>query len=85
MQIRVIPGLPDPNIPRIYRLQVGSYAVHNTADIMAQRIRAAGLPVGIEFFNSLKRVFVPGVLAADMYTIVQTLELLGFQEVWIKE
>ncbi|MDR2575097.1 MAG: hypothetical protein LBC52_01495 [Treponema sp.] len=85
MQIRVIPGLPDPNSPRIFRLQVGSYAVHNTADIMAQRIRMTGLQVDIEFYNSFKRVIVPGVRAADVCTIVQILESLGFAEVWIKE
>jgi len=85
LQIRVIPGLPNPDSQRIYRLQVGSYAVHNTADIMAQRIRAAGLQAGIEYYNSLKRVFVPGVRASDACSIVQILELLGFKEVWIRE
>jgi len=85
MQIRVIPGLPDPSSPRIYRIQVGSYAVHNTADMMAQRLRAAGLQAGIEYYNSLKRVFIPGVRAEDAWTIVQMLESLGFAEVWIRE
>jgi hypothetical protein len=85
MQIRVIPGLPNPDSPRIYRLQVGSYAVHNTADMIAQRIRSAGLQAGVEYYNSLKRVFVPGVRAADAWSIVQMLELLGFKEVWIRE
>jgi len=84
-QIRVIPGLPDPNSPRIFRIQVGSYSVHNTADIMAQRIRATGLQVDIEYYNSLKRVIVPGVRAADVCTIIQMLESLGFAEVWIKD
>jgi len=85
VQIRIIPGLPNPDSSRIYRLQVGSYAVHNTADMMAQRIRSAGLQAGVEYYNSLKRVFVPGVRAADAYSIVQMLESLGFQEVWIRE
>jgi hypothetical protein len=85
LQIRVIPGLPNPDSPRIYRLQVGSYAVHNTADLMAQRLRAAGLQAGIEYYNSLKRVFIPGVRASDACTVVQLLELLGFTEVWIRE
>jgi len=83
--IRIIPGLPDPGSPRIYRIQVGSYAVHNTADLMAQRLRAAGLQAGIEYYNSLKRVFVPGVRAEDAGSIVQMLESLGFAEVWIRE
>jgi len=84
LQIRVIPGLPDPNGSGIYRVQVGSYAVHNTADIMAQRIRATGLQVDFEYYNSLKRVIVPGIRAADMCTILQMLESLGFAEVWIR-
>jgi len=84
-QIRVIPGLPNPDSPKIYRLQVGSYTVHNAADIVAQRIMAAGLQAGIEYYNSSKRVFVPGVRAEDAQTIVQKLELLGFTEVWIRD
>jgi cell division protein FtsN len=85
VQVRVIPALPDPNSSRIYRLQVGAYAVHNTADMMAQRLRAAGLQAGIEDYNSLKRVYVPGVSAAEAGTVVQMLGLLGFEEVWIRE
>jgi hypothetical protein len=85
VQIRVIPGLPNPDSKKIYRLQVGSYAVHNTAEKMAQRIRSAGLQANVEFYNSLKRVVVPGVRAADAYSIVQLLESMGFQEVWIRE
>jgi len=85
LQIRVIPSLPNPNSSKTYRLQVGSYAVHNTADMMAQRIRSAGLQAGVEYYNSLKRVFIPGVRAADAYVIVQMLEALGFKEVWIRE
>jgi len=85
LQIRVIPGLPNPDSKKIYRLQVGSYAVHNTAEKMAQRIRSAGLQAGVENYNSLKRVFVPGVRAADAYSTVQMLEFLGFKEVWIRE
>jgi hypothetical protein len=84
-QIRIVPGLPSPDSPRIYRLQVGSYAVHNTADMMVQRLRSAGLQAGIEYYNSLKRVFVPGVRAVDAASVVQILELLGFEEVWIRE
>jgi len=85
LQIRVIPCLPNPNSQRVYRIQVGSYAAHNTADFMAQRLMAAGLQAGVEYYNSLKRVFVPGVPAADACTVVRTLESLGFQEVWIRE
>jgi cell division protein FtsN len=84
-QIRVIPGLPNPNSSRIYCLQVGSYAVHNTAEKMAQRIRSAGLQANVESYNSLKRVVVPGVRASDAYSIVQMLESMGFQEVWVRE
>jgi hypothetical protein len=52
---------------------------------MAQRIRATGLLVDVEYYNSLKRVIVPGVRAADVCTIVQILESLGVEEVWIRE
>jgi len=85
MRIRVIPCLPNPDSPKIYRIQVGSYAAHNAADVTAQRLITAGLQAGIEYYNSLKRVFVPGVRAADAVSVVRMLEFLGFQEVWIRE
>jgi hypothetical protein len=85
LKIRVIPCLPDPNSSRIYCIQVGAYSMQNTAEMMAQRIRSVGLQAGIEYYNSLKRVVVPGVRAEDAYTILQMLESLGFTEVWIRE
>jgi len=84
-QIRVIPGLPNPNSRKTYRLQVGSYTAQNTAEKTAQRIRSAGLQASVENYNSLKRVIVPAVRAADACQIVQMLEMLGFKEVWIRE
>jgi hypothetical protein len=84
-QIRVIPGLPNPNSSKVYRLQVGTYTAHNTAEKAAQRVMSAGLHAGIESYNSLKRVVVPSVRAADVCSVVQMLEMLGFQEVWIRE
>jgi cell division protein FtsN len=77
--------LPDPNSSRVYRLQVGAYAVHNTAEVIAQRIRDAGLQASTENYNSLKRVVVPGVRAVDAGSVVQILGALGFEEVWIRE
>ena len=85
LNIRVIPALPDPNSSRVYRLQVGAYSVYSTADRIAQQLRAAGLQAGIENYNSLTRVFVPDVRAADAASTAQMLELLGFKEVWIRE
>jgi hypothetical protein len=43
------------------------------------------MAVIIEYYNSLKRMFIQGVLAANACIILQMLELLGFKEVWIKE
>jgi len=83
--IRVIPALPDPNSSRVYRLQVGAYSVHSTAERIAQQLCAAGLQAGIEYHNSLTRVVVQDVRASDAASIVQTLGLMGFQEIWIRE
>lgn len=85
LNVRVIPSLPDPNSPKIYRIQVGAYSVHSTADRIAQQLRAAGLQAGVEYYNSLLRVYVQGVRASDACSVVQKLGTLGFQEVWIRE
>jgi hypothetical protein len=53
--------------------------------MVVQRLRDAGLLADMEYFNSLKRVFVPGVRAADVGSIVQILGTLGFEEIWIRE
>jgi len=83
--IRVVPGLPSPNSKKIYRLQVGAYAIAETADAAECALKTAGFETRREARGSLTRVLAVGIPAADVRSAVQAIESLGFGEVWIRE
>jgi cell division septation protein DedD len=84
-RIEVIPRLPDPYSYRIYRLQVGAFSSPEMAMRTIQMLQSAGFYVAQEMYGSLYRILVVGIPAADVYAVVQRLELMGFRQVWVKE
>jgi rare lipoprotein A len=83
--IKVVPGLPNPNSRKIYRLQVGAYARKENADFAECTLKAAGFETRREARGSLTRVLAVGISAADVKSAVQAIESAGFGEVWIRE
>ena len=83
--IKVVPGLPNPNSRKIYRLQVGAYARAETADVAECALKTAGFETRREARGSLTRVLAVGIAAADVKSAVQAIESAGFGEVWIRE
>ena len=83
--IKVVPGLPNPNSRKIYRLQVGAYSMAGTADFAERELKAAGFKTQREARGSLTRVLAVGIQATDVKSAVQTLEAAGFGEVWVRE
>ena len=81
----IIPSLPDPNTNKVYRLQVGSYAMPEAANITEQCVRDAGFRSAQERHGSMNRVLAMGIRAADVRSAVQRLGAAGFKEVWIRE
>ena len=83
--IKVVPGLPNPNSRKIYRLQVGAYAKKENADFAERALKAAGFETRREPRGSLTRVLAVGISAADVKSAVQAIESAGFDEVWVRE
>ena len=83
--VRIIPGMPDPNNGKIYRLQVGSFSVPESAARVAQQAQAAGFHVTQELFNSFYRVIVDGIPSSMLYSSVERLESIGINQVWLRE
>jgi hypothetical protein len=83
--LQIIPGLPDRNSGKIYRLQVGAYSAQDTANKTAELMRAAGFQVQIENSASIYRVMAAGIASADVYSASVRLGSLGFGQIWVRE
>jgi cell division protein FtsN len=83
--MQIIPGLPDRNSGKIYRLQVGAFTEYDIANRTAALIRNAGFEVLIEFSGAIYRVMATGIPSADVYPASIRLGSLGFAQVWVRE
>ena len=83
--IKVVPGFPGPNSRKVYRLQVGAYAITENANIAERELKTAGFETRREARGSLTRVLAVGIRADEVRSAVQLIESLGFGEVWIRE
>jgi cell division protein FtsN len=82
---RVIPGLPDPNNGRTYRLQVGAFSARQSADRVSQLVSSLGFTVAQEWTGTMHRVLATDVPAALVSSAVQRLGLIGIEQVWVRE
>ena len=82
---KVIPKMPDPAGKGIYRVQVGAFSRSAFAQKAFDKLKAAGFNPAFERHNSLYRVVIPRVSAAEMSQVAQRLGAAGFAEVWIRE
>ena len=76
---------PPASSPRLYRLQVGAYGVPRNAVDAFDKLKGAGLSPAYERSGELYRVVLPGIRAADIPAMTQTLGNLGFREALIRE
>ncbi|MCL2069608.1 MAG: septal ring lytic transglycosylase RlpA family protein [Treponema sp.] len=83
--VQVIPGLPDPDSGRTFRLQVGSFTSPDTAAIVASRVRAAGFNVIQEQSPPHYRVVATDIPAAMVESAVQRLGAIGVTQIWVRE
>jgi cell division septation protein DedD len=83
--VQVIPGLPDPNNGRNYRLQVGSFSSTEGAAFTMQLARSAGFNVIEERYGTLHRVVATDVPSAMIPSAVQRLGAIGIRQVWVRE
>jgi len=83
--IKIIPGLPNPNSRKFYRLQVGAFSVLENAEEYERRAQALGFITEREKHGSLTRVLLEGIKASDVKLATEELEEAGFTEVWVRE
>jgi cell division septation protein DedD len=83
--IKIIPGLPDRNSGKTYRLQAGAYSSRDAANRIAELIRSAGFEAEIEQTGSIYRVLAAGISSPDVYSASIRLGSLGFDEIWVRE
>ena len=77
--------IPPANSTGLFRLQVASFSVPRNAVDAFERLKNAGLNPAYERNGDFYRVVLPGVRAADLPAIAQTLGNAGFREAIIRE
>ncbi|MDR0456044.1 MAG: septal ring lytic transglycosylase RlpA family protein [Treponema sp.] len=82
---QIIPGLPNPNTDKIYRLMVGTYVGVDSAFRIHQQLQAAGFEVAQEQSGEMCKVFAAGIPASRVYYAVKRLGAIGFQQIWVQE
>jgi rare lipoprotein A len=83
--VQIIPGIPDPNSGRLYRLQVGAYSGQDAAVRAAQQIQAAGFNAALEQAGAVYRALAMDIPAASVYAAASRLGSAGFRQIWVRE
>jgi len=81
----VMPGLPDPNSNKRYRLQVGAFNSQNAAAHTFRSLQDAGFNPVYEHSQNFYRVIIADVPAASVAGTVQRLGAIGITQVWVRE
>jgi len=82
---QIIPGLPNPNTDKVYRLLVGTYPSVESAFRIYQQLQAAGFDVVQEQAGDMCKVFAAGIPASRVYYAAKRLGAIGFPQIWIQE
>jgi hypothetical protein len=78
------PRMPDPASSGVYRVQVGSYADPQNAQVVAEALVRIGLSPAYEQYGQNWRVVLPGISAQQLNNIAQYLGTVGIREAWIR-
>jgi hypothetical protein len=84
-EVQVIPGFPDPNNGRIYRLQVGSFYSEAGAALAYQQLVSAGFNATWEYSANAYRVLAIGIPASAVYASIYRLGAMGFRQIWVRD
>jgi hypothetical protein len=81
----VMPGLPDPNSNKKYRLQVGAFTDQNAAAHTFRSLQDAGFNPVYEHSQNYYRVIIADVPASGVASTVQRLVQIGINQIWVRE
>ena len=82
---QIIPGLPNPDTDKVYRLLVGTYPGVDSAFPIYKQLQAAGFEVAQEQAGDMCKVFAAGIPASRVYYAAKRLGAIGFSQIWIQE
>jgi cell division protein FtsN len=77
--------MPDPASRGVYRVQVGSYADPQNAQMVAESLVRIGLSPAYEQYGQVWRVVIPGINVQQLNAVAQQLSTLGIKEAWIRQ
>jgi cell division protein FtsN len=80
-----MPGLPDPNTNKKYRLQVGAFTDQNAAAHTYRSLQDAGFSPLYEHSQNYYRVVIADVPASSVASTVQRLVQAGINQIWVRE
>jgi hypothetical protein len=83
--VMVMPGLPDPNGNKMYRLQVGAFNSQNAAANTFRSLQDAGFSPVYEHSQNFFRVIIADVPASSVAGTVQRLGSIGIKQIWVRE
>jgi len=83
--IMVMPGMPDPNSNKRYRLQVGAFNSQNAAASTFRSLQDAGFNPVYEHSQNFFRVIIADVPASNVASTVQRLRTIGINQIWVRE
>jgi hypothetical protein len=83
--VMVSPGLPDPNVNKMYRLQVGAFNSQNAAANTFRSLQDAGFNPVYEHSQNFYRVIIADVPASSVASTVQRLGTIGIRQIWVRE
>jgi hypothetical protein len=81
----VMPGLPDPNTNKKYRLQVGAFTDQNAAAHTFRSLQDAGFSPIYEHSQNFYRVIIADVPASSVASTIQRLVSIGISQIWVRE
>jgi len=82
---KILGGIPPAGSTKFYRLQVGAFRIPRNAVDVFDKLKNAGLNPAYEQNGDIYRVVLPGLRAAEISSIAQTLGNIGFPEALIRE
>ena len=84
-EMQIIPGIPDPNSGKTYRIQVASFSLPQAAAQTIKILEAVGFHAVHERHESMYRVVVVNIHSSMAYAAIQKLGALGIRQVWVRE
>jgi hypothetical protein len=81
----IIPGLPDGNSGKVYRLQIGAFSTESDAARFVSELANSGFNIALEPDGTVYRVFAADIPAAMVYYAALKLGGLGVTQILLRE